>query len=234
MRFGPPTRPFGAPGRGPWTLVVVVAGVLALCCCAGLLVAIAQGGGAPSPAGSTSAQTSASGSAAAAPASAAPGRVTVPGLVGVRLPDAEERLEALGLGDPHIVDATGRGRSVLSRQNWVVRAQEPPAGSRVAASTTITLRVGKPTDAAPTEAPQDGVIPDVVCRDLQAAQDALQTAGFYVLDSVDGSGEGRRQLIDRNWVVVRQSVPAGSRPVRSTRVLLTVVKLGEPTDACPS
>lgn len=92
--------------------------------------------------------------------------------------------------------------------------------------------VSKPTDAAPTGAPADGVIPDVVCRDLQAAQDALQAAGFYVLASADGTGQGRRQLIDRNWVVVEQSATPGSRPVPSTRVLLTVVKIGEPTDRC--
>ncbi|SHM63329.1 PASTA domain-containing protein [Cryptosporangium aurantiacum] len=208
--------------RGPWLLAVVMLIVLALCCFAGLLISIAQQGG----------ESTASPAATSAPPASGE-RLVVPNVTDQRLPDAEQRLKALGFDDPRVVDATGRGRVVVSRQNWIVRAQEPAAGSRVDRSAEITLRVSKPTDSAPTDVPSDGVIPDVVCRDLQSAQDALQAAGFYVLASVDGSGQGRRQLVDRNWVVVEQSVAAGSRPARSTRVLLTVVKIGEPTDRCP-
>ena len=223
MIYRPPSRGFRSPNRGLWTLLIVMLVVLAVSCFAGLLVSIAQRGGEPASSGS---------SAATGSAGAAPGQRAVPELIGVRLSDAEDRLKALGFDDPRIEDATGRDRAVLSRQNWIVRGQDPKAGSRVADSTRITLRVSKPTDAAPTGAPTDGVIPDVVCRDLQAAQDALQAAGFFVLDSVDGTGQGRRQLVDRNWVVVKQSVAPGTRPVRSTRVLLTAVKIGEPTDRC--
>ncbi|GAA3385055.1 hypothetical protein GCM10020369_17070 [Cryptosporangium minutisporangium] len=230
MSYGPPR----SHNRGPWLLVVAVLVVLALSCCAGLLISIAQQGGdstAQDSAQDSTAQPSDPGPSATR-GSSGRGTVTVPRLAGARLPDAERQLEALGFDDPRVVDATGRNRTVLSRQNWVVRTQEPAAGSRVAPSTEITLRVSKPTDGAPSHAPVDGVVPDVVCRDLQAAQDALQAAGFYVLSSVDGSGQGRRQLVDRNWVVVQQSVTPGSRPARSTRVRLTVVKIGEPTDRC--
>ncbi|MFI5954481.1 PASTA domain-containing protein [Cryptosporangium sp. NPDC051539] len=203
---------------------VAVLIVLALCCFIGLLVATVQRVGKGNP--STSSST-----AAAPSGSAARGAVAVPNLVGKRLPDADRQLKSLGL-DGHLVDATGRNRVVVSRDNWIVRSQDPPAGRKVAPSTKVTLRVSKPTDVASTSAPVDGVIPNVVCRDLQAAQDAMQAAGFFVLDSTDGTGQGRRQLVDRNWVVTSQSVAAGSRPVRSTRVLLTVVKIGEPNDTC--
>jgi hypothetical protein len=38
----------------------------------------------------------------------------------------------------------------------------------------------------------------VVGVDLQFAQDTMQAAGFYNLDSRDATGAGRMQLIDRN------------------------------------
>lgn len=225
------SRGFRSPNRGLWTLLVVMLVVLAVSCCGGLLVATAQHGGDGDPA--TSDSPPARGSAGSAPA-AAPRRLTVPNLVGARLPDAARQLESLGFGSPRLEDATGRKRPVLARENWVVRGQTPAPGAVVAASAKVTLRVSKPTDAAATDPPAEGVIPNVVCRDLQAAQDALQAAGFFVLASVDGSGKGRRQLIDRNWVVTEQSVAPGSRPVRSTRVLLTVVKIGEGGGSCAS
>ncbi|HEX5497002.1 MAG TPA: hypothetical protein VFX70_20765, partial [Mycobacteriales bacterium] len=65
--------------------------------------------------------------------------------------------------------------------------------------------------------------------DLQAGQDALQAAGFINLGSRDGSGRGRMQIIDRNWVVTGQSARPGSRPGAGTRIVLTAVKFGEPT-----
>jgi hypothetical protein len=37
------------------------------------------------------------------------------------------------------------------------------------------------------------------------------------------------QVVDRNWVVIRQSVAAGARPDKKARITLTAVKFGEPT-----
>jgi hypothetical protein len=53
----------------------------------------------------------------------------------------------------------------------------------------------------------------VVCKDLQTAQDTMQAAGFYNLGSADGTGQGRAQVADRNWVVIAQS--ARGHPTRS-------------------
>jgi hypothetical protein len=106
----------------------------------------------------------------------------------------------------------------------------------VTAAQKITLVVVKPSDSSAGGAVEAGAVPNVVCKDLQTAQDTLQKAGFYNLGSQDGSGQGRSQLIDRNWVVTKQSVPAGSRPDPATRVVLTAVKFGESTGSsgCPS
>src|SRR5262249_61077940 len=126
---------------------------------------------------------------------------------------------------------TGQDRTVLNPENWVVRSQEPAPGTRTSTGTEITLRVAKPSDASAGPTAASGVIPNVVCRDLQTAQDTLQAAGFDHLASEDGTGQGRAQIIDRNWVVIRQSAPPGSRPDPGTRIVLTTVKYGEPTGA---
>lgn len=48
---------------------------------------------------------------------------------------------------------------------------------------------------------------------LQAAQDHLQAVTDYgvpVSTSTDGSGQGRQQVLDRNWVVCEQMPAAGA------------------------
>src|SRR5690606_131769 len=107
--------------------------------------------------------------------------------------------------------------------------QDPPPGTAVPRDAEITLWVARPTDNATTPEVTEGVIPNVVCMDLQAAQDVLRDAGFYRLRSVDGTGQGRQQWIDRNWVVIAQSERPGSRPSPTTEIVLTVVSFGEPT-----
>lgn len=223
-----------------WLAVGVVA-LLAVCGCSGLLIHAfgldGSGGGTSSTsptAGSSGAVVPAQPTQTGGHPASASGPHVVPNVIGVRLSDADDRLKAAGFTKTHVVDVTGQGRIVIDPANWVVRVQEPAVGAKVAAATRITLRVGKPTDLASTAATITGVVPNVVCRDLQSAQDALQDAGFYVLSSRDGTGKGRRQLIDRNWVVTAQSATAGTRPRLSTRITLTVVKSGEPTTRCPT
>lgn len=79
-------------------------------------------------------------------------------------------------------------------------------------------------------------MPGVACLDLQKAQDAMRSAGFFYVTASDATGQGRQQLVDRNWVVVSQSEPAGGSPEPTTPIDLGTVKFGEPTDAycCPS
>jgi PASTA domain len=153
----------------------------------------------------------------------------MPSLVGMRLPDARLKLAGPGFTQVNVTDATGQGRPVLEENNWIVAGQEPAAGQRAAVSTVITLQVRKPTDGVGAGEVTKGVVPAVICQDLQKAQDALRQAGFYNLRSEDGTGQGRFQAIDRNWLVVDQSVPGGTSPDPLTNIVLTVVKYGEPT-----
>jgi beta-lactam-binding protein with PASTA domain len=174
--------------------------------------------------------------ASSAPVGEPTPELSVPDVTGLRLADAQARLSAHGYPTVEAIDSTGQGRAVLDPANWIVQSQSLAAGTRGALGAAITLRVRKTTDTAGAPSNSRGVIPDVVCRDLQTAQDAMQAAGFSNLTSRDATGHNRAQVVDRNWVVVAQSVAAGGTPDPTTRILLSAVKLGEPTAAsgCPS
>jgi len=169
-------------------------------------------------------------------AGASGGKLTMPNLVGQRLPAAEGKLSGLGISGVSTEDGTGRDRVVVDEANWVVTGQTPKAGAPVTTGAKVTLLVGRPTDAYHPGPLHFGTVPGVVCMNLQDAQDALRKSGFLDLRSTDGSGQGRFQVLDRDWLVTAQSVKAGTSPGLLTRIVLTVVKYGEPTGSsgCPS
>jgi len=159
-----------------------------------------------------------------------PPAISVPDVGGKRLSEARAILEGVGLSNIGTTDATGKGRVVIEPNNWIVQVQNPTAGAVAARADKITLDVAKPTDGVGPAGVTTGVMPDVVCMDLQAAQDKLQEAGFYLLSSKDALG-GRHQILDRDWVVIGQSAPAGRPTLPLTKITLSVVKYGEPTGA---
>ena len=79
--------------------------------------------------------------------------------------------------------------------------------------------------------PEDKRMPDVICMNLQAAQDEIQDHGVFFSRSVDATGKGRRQILDRNWIVVDQDPKAGDK-IGEGDAVLSVVKTDEPND-CP-
>ncbi len=106
----------------------------------------------------------------------------------------------------------------------------PPATTTTVAPPTTTV---PPTtlavaDTAPVPAaapaPKTGTVPNVVGVDLQLAQDTLQAAGFYILRSHDATGQGRLQVLDRNWTVVDQTPSGGTVTSLSEVVDLGAVK----------
>lgn len=72
------------------------------------------------------------------------------------------------------------------------------------------------------------LMPDVVCMNLQAAQDEIQKYGVFFSRSSDATGMDRSQLIDSNWIVVKQT-PLPGQPVTELEAVLSVVKIGEST-----
>jgi hypothetical protein len=71
-----------------------------------------------------------------------------------------------------------------------------------------------------TKAPSGNILPDVVGKNHQEAQDALQAAGFYNLSEEDATGQGRKLILDRNWVVVEEVPKGGTVLDPKQRVLL--------------
>ncbi|MCP2250615.1 PASTA domain-containing protein [Lentzea aerocolonigenes] len=175
-----------------------------------------------SPAPRSSATTASS-------ASPVPSGPKMPEVVQMRLTEARELLRAQGYRVTE-EDETGQNRQILEPLNWVVASQLPEAGAEAPSGTQVVLKVRKPTDSSTSGEPRaKGAVPNVVCLDLQKAQDTLQAAGFYLLGSEDATGQRRQQLVDRNWVVVSQSEPPGSTPDPKTKITLGAVKFGEST-----
>jgi hypothetical protein len=91
-------------------------------------------------------------------------------------------------------------------------------------------REARETASAAAPEPSSGggiVVPDVTGLDHQAAQDALQGEGLWLLDEEDATGQGRALLFDRNWEVVRTDPPAGSSVSEDTTITLYSKKQGE-------
>ena len=93
--------------------------------------------------------------------------------------------------------------------------------------TTNSPLATTPVAAEVTPAAAPAVMPNVVCMNLQDAQDTIQSAGVFFSRSADATGAGRRQLVDSNWIVVDQTPSAGS-PFGEIEAVLSAVKIGEP------
>ncbi len=77
-------------------------------------------------------------------------------------------------------------------------------------------------------------MPNLIGKDLQGAQDAIQslTNGLvWYSGSTDLTGKGRNQIVDRNWVVCTSTPPPGATFTTSTNVSFGVVRID--TEKCP-
>ena len=104
-----------------------------------------------------------------------------------------------------------------------------PASS-AAPTTPPTSGTTAPPTTATTSSPPTTVgarMPEVIGLGLQQAQDLIQTTGVFYSRSFDCTGDGRQQVLDRNWVVVTQTPEPGA-PIGEGDALLGVVKLDEP------
>ena len=99
------------------------------------------------------------------------------------------------------------------------------------ASSTVTVTV---TSSPAVDAPAGSwTMPDEIGKNLQRAQDDLQALTgnpMFVSTSEDLTGQGRQQIMDRNWLVCSSTPAAGSTFTSRTNVVFGVVKESE---ACP-
>lgn len=92
-------------------------------------------------------------------------------------------------------------------------------------------QTARPEPTQPEEPePETFRMPRLVGKNLQDAQDELQSLGSFFVDQQDASGLGRLQLVDSNWKVCRQKPAAGKAVPLSAIVVLASVKLNE---RCP-
>ena len=73
-------------------------------------------------------------------------------------------------------------------------------------------------------------MPDVVGMNLQEAQDLIQSVSGDILfftSSVDATGDDRMQLVDSNWYVCAQNVPADTTVSNDADITFAVVKTDE-------
>jgi hypothetical protein len=76
-------------------------------------------------------------------------------------------------------------------------------------------------------------MPNLVGRNLQDAQNAIQELtdnGIFFTGSADASGQNRAQVVDANWTVCTQNVPAGATITPETKIEFGAVKVEE---RCP-
>lgn len=76
-------------------------------------------------------------------------------------------------------------------------------------------------------------MPNLIGTDLQGAQDAIQSltdGAVWFSSSTDLTGQGRLQIIDRNWTVCSSTPPPGATFTTSTRIDFGVVR---DTEECP-
>ncbi|WP_158019858.1 hypothetical protein [Mycolicibacterium rhodesiae] len=87
--------------------------------------------------------------------------------------------------------------------------------------------------AIPAAAEPSWTMPDLIGSDLQGAQDAIQSVSngeVWLSTSTDLSGEGRAQIMDRNWTVCSSTPAPGATFTGTTAIDFGVVRDSE---TCP-
>ena len=88
--------------------------------------------------------------------------------------------------------------------------------------TSDTRAINTPTS---TNIPNVAMV-DVLCMNLQDAQNLIQDQGVFLSRSKDASGQDRNQIYDRNWIVVGQNIPTGDA-IGENEVVLSVLRDNE-------
>ncbi|AYA24250.1 hypothetical protein C6369_006935 [Rhodococcus rhodochrous] len=112
-----------------------------------------------------------------------------------------------GLDSPTKDDASTTPRAAAPTTTTPSTTSAATTARTVAPETTPATRISTTQVAAVAST---AVMPNVVCMDLQAAQDTIQAAGVFYSTSIDATGQGRAQVWDRNWVVVDQTPSVGA------------------------
>lgn len=101
------------------------------------------------------------------------------------------------------------------------------------AAPAAPIAPGSPAESAPPQPAETWIMPDLIGRNLQAAQDAIQSLtanSVFFSGSTDLTGRGRAQIVDRNWQVCTSTPSPGESFSTTTKIDFGVVKDSE---SCP-
>jgi hypothetical protein len=90
------------------------------------------------------------------------------------------------------------------------------------------------TSRAPVEPEQSWTMPDLRGQNLQDAQDAIQALTndkVFFSSSTDLTGQGRHQVLDRNWQVCTSTPAPGEAFTESAAIDFGVVRID--AESCP-
>ncbi len=117
---------------------------------------------------------------------------------------------------------------VVTEVRTVQAPAEEPTRETQKASTPDTSSASADTGAGDDS--DSFSMPNEVGKGLQEAQDDVQRVSgnpVFFTDSTDASGQGRMQILDRNWKVCSQNVPPGTSVTQDTDISFAAVKLDE-------
>ena len=142
----------------------------------------------------------------------------------------------VGVGIGNAGGESGQASSPAAASTSTAPSSATVAPTTTPAPVTVTVTQTPPpvtsSAPAPVTAPVvDFTMPDLVGIDLQTAQNTIQGNGVFLSRSHDLLGM-RNQVLDSNWVVCTQSIPAGQQVTGDAEGLidLGVVKREE---SCP-
>lgn len=130
-------------------------------------------------------------------------------------------------------------RAALLVVSALLTATAVGCGGQPSASTTVTVTSTAPatlsaTANEPTASGQTWTMPNLIGKNLQDAQDAIQeltNGDVFYSGSTDLTGQGRNQIVDNNWQVCT-STPAPGEPFsKDTPIDFGVVRID--SEECP-
>jgi len=141
----------------------------------------------------------------------------------------------IGIGNAGGEDEEASASTAAATSSAPSAAAQAPATTPAPVTVTVTETPAPvATSSAPTAAATpvvDFAMPSLVGLDLQTAQNTIQANGVFVSRSHDLLGM-RNQVLDSNWIVCTQNIPAGQQVTGDAEGLidLGVVKREE---SCP-
>ena len=134
---------------------------------------------------------------------------------------------AIGLTLVTLSSCSASTDATSSEDNESKTTEETVATASEETTTSASTMTTLPAETTTTSA-LVVLMPNVVCMNLQAAQDDIQKYGVFFSRSDDATGMNRSQILDRNWIVVKQT-PLPGQPVTELEAVLSAVKIGEST-----